>query len=106
MELRKLEDNLSMPMKESEFDMSGPSVRMMSIPLREIGFEISMAHRGFDLSMPMDDSEVVTLDNGRNLESNTPFLASFLAGILAVVVGSLALFAKMRQKHGVQAEER
>ena len=103
------ENDLSMPLERSGFDMSvplGPSARMMSIPLQERGVEMSMALRGFDLSMPMDESEVVTLDNGSGSDGNAPLLASFLAGTSAAVVGSLALFAKMRQKkHVLQAEE-
>ena len=115
------EDNLSMLLKDSEFDilrskpqmsmpLGGPGARMMSIPLQELRFEMSMAlpRSGFDLSlsMPMDDTEVVTLDNGSNSGGNAPLLASFLAGMSAVVVGSLALFAKMRQKKQVlRAEE-
>ena len=73
---------------------------MMSILLQELRSEMSMAlpRSGLDLtlSMPMDDAEVVTLDNGSDSDGNAPLLASFLAGTLAAVVGSLALFAKMR----------
>ena len=100
----KQEGNLSMPLQRSGFAMSvplgGPGVRMMSILLQELRSEMSMAlpRSGLDLtlSMPMDDAEVVTLDNGSDSDGNAPLLASFLTGMSAVVVGSLALFAKMR----------
>ena len=114
--LRELEGDLSIPIQESKFDMSmpsGSSVRMMSIPLQESGFDLSMPlqESGLDLSMPtigdnptqvhVGDSEDITLGNG----STTPILASFLVGISLLVVGAVAFFVKMQQKHDSRVEE-
>eukprot|EP00579_Thalassiosira_antarctica_P000335 CAMPEP_0201867602 /NCGR_PEP_ID=MMETSP0902-20130614/1776_1 /ASSEMBLY_ACC=CAM_ASM_000551 /TAXON_ID=420261 /ORGANISM="Thalassiosira antarctica, Strain CCMP982" /LENGTH=224 /DNA_ID=CAMNT_0048392783 /DNA_START=92 /DNA_END=766 /DNA_ORIENTATION=+ len=120
--LRKLEGDFSMPLQESEFDMSmpsGPSARMMSMSIHESEFDLSMPlHESeFDLSMPIMDGlptqtvgdemeDVIALgENVSNSDGNTLILASFLAGISALIVGAAALFVKMRQKHNRQGEE-
>lgn len=119
--LRKLEGDFSMPLQESEFDMSmpsGPGVRMMSMSIHESEFDLSMPlHESeFDLSMPMDGlptqtvgdemEDVIALgENVSNSDGNTLILASFLAGISALVVGAAALFVKTRQKRNRQPEQ-
>ena len=101
-----------MPLQESEFDMSLPSVlsaRMMSIPLHERVFDLSMPlqRSGFDLSMPMNELPNHTIgEDGSDSDGSAPLLASFLAGFSVVAVGFIALLAKMRQKHRFQAKER
>jgi len=105
--LRKLDD-LTMPPQESEFDMSVPSkpiVRMMSIPLQESAFDLSMPMGDIPAQTDGDDLEVVSLANGGDSDDSGTLLASFLAGISALVVGSVVFFVKMRQKPRCHAEE-
>ena len=75
--------------------------------------------KGFDLdgSMSMSMPQNIVLPDGdsepsestQELESNngsdTVVMASFLAGISALVVGAMALFVKMRQRHSRQLAE-
>lgn len=75
--------------------------------------------KGFDLdgsmSMSMPQNTVVpdgdsepsesTQELGSNNGSDTVVMASFLAGISALVVGAMALFVKMRQRHSRQLAE-
>ena len=75
--------------------------------------------KGFDLdgsmsmSMPQNivvpDGDSEPSESTQELESNngsdTVVMASFLAGISALVVGAMALFVKMRQRHSRQLAE-
>ena len=77
--------------------------------------------KGFDLdgsmSMSMPENTVSGTDDGdsepsestqelgSNNGSDTVVMASFLAGISALVVGAMALFVKMRQRHSRQLAE-
>ena len=115
--LRELEGDLPIPIQESELDVPwGSSVRLMSIPLQESGFDPTMPlqESGFVLSMPtgdnptqvhVDDVEDITLGKGGNSDGKTPILASFLAGISALAVGAAVFFVKKQQNHGSQVEE-
>jgi len=98
---RKLEDDAG-----SELDLSmpsGPSVRMMSIPLEELRLDLSMPTSERDSAQV--DVETVSLSEDSDSEESTPLLVSFLAGISALVIASVALFAKMkRNKPGRKGE--
>ena len=98
---RKLNDglsnSLSMPASITYVDDFPPPIleatfsNDMSIPL--VGAD-------FDLSLPSIESEAVqpetvSLDNGDD-GSSTTILASFVAGVSALVVAAAALFVKMR----------
>jgi len=97
---RKLEDDVG-----SELDMSmpsGPSVRMMSIPIQELRLDLSMPTSEHNPAPA--DVENVSLGDDSDSAKSTPLLASFLAGISALVVASV-LFVKMkRDKPGRKGE--
>jgi len=104
---RKLEDDISMPLQESGFDVKMMSIplRSMSIPLHDLRLDLSMPLQEleFDLSMPSQTLEGAnTLDDGSDSDGKTVILASFFAGISAFMIGAVALFMKMRQR---KAEE-
>lgn len=107
--VRKLEDDV-----ESDLDMSmpsGPSVRMMSIPLQELRLDLSipLKEMRLDFSMPAAETdeanfETTTLGNAGS-DDSTPLLASFLAGISVLIVASVALFAKIKQNQSRRSRE-
>ena len=102
--LRMDELDNSMPLEESRFDIS--------MPLEESRFDISMPLNVFEMSMSMSTEgdipkdEDLTVVLGENESgSATLILASFLAGLSVLVVGSMACFVKMRKVHNKQVLE-
>eukprot|EP00578_Thalassiosira_sp_NH16_P008472 CAMPEP_0181117912 /NCGR_PEP_ID=MMETSP1071-20121207/22789_1 /TAXON_ID=35127 /ORGANISM="Thalassiosira sp., Strain NH16" /LENGTH=216 /DNA_ID=CAMNT_0023202359 /DNA_START=146 /DNA_END=796 /DNA_ORIENTATION=- len=96
---------MSVPIMESEMSLS----KIAPIDLSEMSLPIVDAD--FDLSLPMDlptathGDEIVALENGNSGEGSTLILASFLAGISALIIGAVALFVKMRRSNSHQVDE-
>jgi len=94
------ESELSMPIVESE--MSMPLTMFdMSIPLMEAELELSMP----SVDLPAgEEADIVTLENDSS-SGSTLILASFLAGVSALVVAATAMFIKMRKVHSKECME-
>lgn len=95
------ESELSMPIAESE--MSMPLTMFdMSIPLMEAELDLSMP--SVDIPSDSEEADFVTLENGSS-SGSTLILASFLAGVSALVVAATAMFIKMRKVHRKECME-
>jgi len=104
--------SMSMPnLEEARFDI--PDLDFMSMPLEEARFDIpigSMPLNVFDDIEPLDNSDgdmnMMSVGLGKSSSSSdTLILASMLAGLSALVVGSAAVFVKMRKVHSDQCIE-
>ena len=103
--------SLSMPnLEEARFDI--PDLDFMSMPLEEARFDIpigSMPLNVFDDIEPDNsdgDMDMMSVGLGKSSSSSdTLILASMLAGLSALVVGSAAVFVKMRKVHSDQCIE-
>ena len=101
--------SLSMPnLEEARFDI--PDLEFMSMPLEEARFDIpigSMPLNVFDIEPTSDgDMNMMSVGLGKSSSSSdTLILASMLAGLSALVVGSVAVFVKMRKVHSDQCIE-
>ena len=97
------ESELSMPIVESE--MSMPLTMFdMSIPLMEAELELSMPSVDRPSDSAGEEADIVTLENGSS-SGSTLILASFLAGVSALVVAATAMFIKMRKVHSKECME-
>ena len=97
------ESELSMPIVESE--MSMPLTMFdMSIPLMEAELELSMPSVDLPSDSAGEEADIVTLENGSS-SGSTLILASFLAGVSALVVAATAMFIKMRKVHSKECME-
>mmetsp|Transcript_11667 Transcript_11667/g.28678 ORF Transcript_11667/g.28678 Transcript_11667/m.28678 type:complete len:243 (+) Transcript_11667:3-731(+) len=74
----------------------------MSLPLVDADFDLSLP---MDLPTATHGDEIVALENGNSGEGSTLILASFLAGISALIIGAVALFVKMRRSNSHQVDE-
>ena len=102
--------SLSMPnLEEARFDI--PDLKFMSMPLEEARFDIpigSMPLNIFDIEPDNSDNDTNMMSVGlgkSSSSSDTLILASMLAGLSALVVGSAAVFVKMRKVHSDQCIE-
>jgi len=102
--------SLSMPnLEEARFDI--PDLDFMSMPLEEARFDIpigSMPLNVFDIEPDNSDGDMNMMSVGlgkSSSSSDTLILASMLAGLSALVVGSAAVFMKMRKVHSDQCIE-
>ena len=101
--------SFSMPnLEEARFDI--PDLDFMSMPLEEARFDIpigSMPLNVFDIEPDTSDGDnMMSVGLGKSSSSSdTLILASMLAGLSALVVGSAAVFMKMRKVHSGQCIE-
>jgi len=108
---------MSLPLEQSEFEMSVPLQQSemsmpleeseMSMPLEEM--EMSLPLEELELSMPADGApapEAVSLENESESGGNGVVLASFLAGVSALLVGFAAFFVGIVRRRRKAAEER
>jgi len=114
--MRSLED-LSMPLEELDLSTPlRPGLRMMSLPLEQSDFEMSLPLQQSEISMPLEELEMsvpleelelsmpadaagdestagaVALDGGEESGGNGTVLASFLAAFSMLVAGLAAFF--------------
>ncbi|KAL7549182.1 hypothetical protein ACHAWF_017137 [Thalassiosira exigua] len=130
---REMEDvtGLSLPLEEGSIQYildegsvaldEGSIQYILDVPLTEgsiqyyLDEDMSLQQMEMDLSIPSEDistethgdelGDTVSLgDSDSNNAGSSLILASFLAGISALLVGAAALFVKMRRVHGRQAE--